>query len=146
MAKISPEEVRTEVKRFWDILSGRSQDKLEEMYAATALVFTGKAKRSESARLAAVRRTRQIPKTASVRADLSAIEVQISGDDAALAAYTYSFRTTKIQADGTRVQVDTPYGRATQVFQRDDAGALRIIHEHLSAAAPPAVEKGASGE
>jgi ketosteroid isomerase-like protein len=29
------------------------------------------------------------------------------------------------------------YGRATQVFQTDRKGAVKIVHEHLSAAVPP---------
>jgi hypothetical protein len=51
MTKISSEDIRKEVHRFWAILSGNLADKLEEMYSPTAIVFTGKAKRSESAKL-----------------------------------------------------------------------------------------------
>jgi hypothetical protein len=29
-----------------------------------------------------------------------------------------------------------PFGRATQVFQQDEHGACRIIHEHLSSGEP----------
>jgi ketosteroid isomerase-like protein len=123
-------------------LSGKSPDKLEEMYSPSAIVFTGKAKRSESARLTAVRRSRQLPGLASTsKAEIGSIEVQIAGPDVAIAAYTYSFNTHKIQPDGTKVQLNTPFGRATQIFQRDEAGGLRIVHEHLSAAAPPETEK-----
>jgi len=142
MGKLLPADVSGEIRRFWDILSGKSQEKLEDMYATSALVFTGKARRSESARLAAVRRSRQLPNASNSRVEIGAIDVQIVGPDAAIAAYTYSFRTVRVRPDGTKVQVDTPFGRATQVFQRDEKGALRIVHEHLSAAAPPAIEKG----
>jgi hypothetical protein len=31
-----------------------------------------------------------------------------------------------------------PFGRATQIFQLDEQGAFRIIHEHLSSAEPVA--------
>jgi ketosteroid isomerase-like protein len=72
---------------------------------------------------------------------VSTIDVQIVGPDVAIAAYTYGFHMHKIRADGTTVQLDTPFGRATQVFQRDEAGALRIVHEHLSATAPTVMEK-----
>jgi hypothetical protein len=58
MERISSEDVRQEVQRFWGILSENIAGKLEEMYSCTAIVFTGKAKRSESAKLMAVRRTR----------------------------------------------------------------------------------------
>ena len=142
MDEISPEDVRQEVHRFWAILSGKSTDKLEEMYSASAIVFTGKAKRSESAKLMAVRRTRQLPGPGSTsKVEVGSIDIQLVGADAAIAAYTYSFNTHRIQPDGTKVQLNTPFGRATQIFQRDAGGALRIVHEHLSVAAPPAMEK-----
>ena len=142
MNKISLEDVRKEVHRFWAILSGNVPDKLEEMYSPTAIVFSGKAKRSESAKLMAVRRSRQLPGGAVwSRAEVGSIDVQIVGPDVAIAAYTYSFNTQKILAKGSKVQITTPFGRATQIFQCGTDGALRIVHEHLSAAAPPAMEK-----
>ena len=142
MTKISSEDVRKEVRRFWAILSGNLADKLEEMYSPTAIVFTGKAKRSESAKLMAVRRSRHLPGTAlSSRAEVGSIDVQIVGPDVAIAAYTYSFNTQKILANGSKVQINTTFGRATQIFERGEDRALRIVHEHLSAAAPPATEK-----
>jgi ketosteroid isomerase-like protein len=142
MKKISSEDVSKEVHRFWAILSGNLADKLEEMYSPTAIVFTGKAKRSESAKLMAVRRSRHLPGPAlSSRAEVGLIDVQIVGPHVAIAAYTYSFNTQKILANGGKVQINTSFGRATQIFQRGDDGALRIVHEHLSAAAPPAMEK-----
>jgi len=142
MKKISSEDVSNEVHRFWAILSGNLQVKLEEMYSPTAIVFTGKAKRSESAKLMAVRRSRHLPGSAlSSRAEVGSIDVQIVGLDVAIAAYTYSFNTKKILADGGKVQINTSFGRATHIFQRGEDGVLRIVHEHLSAAAPPAMEK-----
>jgi ketosteroid isomerase-like protein len=102
------------------------------------------AMRSESAKLMAVRRSRQLPGSASAsRAEVGSIDVQIVGLDVAIAAYTYSFNTHKIRADGTKVRLTTTFGRATQIFQRSEDSALRIVHEHLSAAAAPAVEKAA---
>ncbi len=145
MKKISSEDIRKEVHRFWAILSGNVADKLEEMYSPTAIVFTGKAKRSEPAKLMAVRRSRQLPGPAlSSKAEVGSIDVQIVGPDVAIAAYTYSFHIQKILANGSKMQINTTFGRATQVFQCGMDGALRIVHEHLSAAAPPAMEK--SGE
>ena len=142
MADISAEDVRAEVNRFWAIMSRKLKDKLEEMYSPTAIVFTGKGKRSESAQLIAVRRSRQMAGVESTsRVELHPIEVQMAGPDVAIAAYTYSYHTDKIGADGAHVQLKTLLGRATQIFQRDEAGKLRIVHEHLSAAAPPEVKK-----
>jgi len=142
MQDISPEDVRAEVRRFWAIMSRKLKDKLEEMYSPSAIVFTGKAKRSESAKLIAMRRSRQRSETATTsNVELDSIEVQIVGPDAAIAAYTYSYHTDKIGADGAKVQLDILLGRATHIFQRDEAGVLRIVHEHLSATDYPTVEK-----
>jgi ketosteroid isomerase-like protein len=142
MTKISSEDVRKEVHRFWAILSGNLADKLEEMYSPTAIVFTGKAKRSESAKLMAARRSRKLPGPAlSSVAEVGSMDIQIVGNDVAIAAYTYSFNTQKILVNGSKMQINTLLGRATQIFQRGEDGAVRIVHEHLSAAAPPATEK-----
>ena len=142
-AQISAEEVRAAVQRFWDILSGKSSGKLEDMYSPGALVFTGKAKRSEAGRFVAVRRARQSSAPELTAAcELDPIEIQIAGADVAIATYTYRFHSTRTGNAGGREQRDTLFGRSTHIFQRDDRGALKIVHEHLSSAAPPKVEKG----
>jgi ketosteroid isomerase-like protein len=128
------------------VLSGKLKDKIEEMYAPTAIVFTGSAKRSESAKLVALRRSRRYAggeSTAS--AEEGPIDVQIVGPDVAIAAYTYSFGSDRTRPDGTKVRVEALCGRATQVFQRDEAGVLRIVHEHLSAGAAPEMRRPPSG-
>lgn len=141
-AEISSAEIRAEVQKFWNILCGRSKERLEDMYAPSAIVFTGKAKRGERGALTAVRRMRQFASgNWSTHAELDPIEVQISVPDVAIASYTYRFHSSKTGKDGSREQRNTLYGRSTQVFQRDERGVLRIVHEHLSSAAPPAVEK-----
>jgi ketosteroid isomerase-like protein len=140
-AEITSAEIRAEVQKFWDILCGRSKERLEDLYSASAIVFTGKAKRSERGALTAVRRMRQSGNADSASsAELDPIEVQIAGD-VAIASYTYRFHSSKTGKDGRRENRNTLYGRSTQIFQRDERGTLRIIHEHLSSAAPPAVEK-----
>ncbi|MGA8220975.1 MAG: DUF4440 domain-containing protein [Candidatus Acidiferrales bacterium] len=141
-ADVSPDEIRAEVQKFWSILSGKSKEKLEDLYSPTAVVFTGKAKQSERGPLTAIRRMRQYVATDSIsNAELDPIEVQIAGPDIAIASYTYRFNSTKTNKDGSRTARSTLFGRSTQVFQRNDRGALKIVHEHLSSAAPPAVEK-----
>jgi len=137
MERISPEKVRAAVNRFWLILSGKSQDKLESLYSPDAIVFTGKAKRPESALLAIARRSRRAPiEGSSTSAELGALEVQISGD-VAIASYTYQYQEDRTTDSGERSQRNTLHGRATQIFQADSRGGIRIVHEHLSAAVPP---------
>ena len=117
------------------ILSGKSQDKLEELYSPDAIVFTGKARRPEPAMLAIARRTRKAPGSESM-AEVGAVELQMAGD-VAVASYTYKYLRARTGEDGAKQQRNTLYGRATQIFQMDKNGALRIVHEHLSAAAAP---------
>jgi ketosteroid isomerase-like protein len=144
---ITAEEVHGEVQRFWNILSGKSGESLEQLYSPTALVFTGKAKRSEVGRFAAVRRIRQLARpNFAASTELDAIEVQIAGPDVAIATYTYRFYFTRTDKEGGREQRSSLSGRSTQIFQRDDRGALKIVHEHLSSVAPPKVEKDSPGE
>jgi hypothetical protein len=38
--------------------------------------------------------------------------------------------------NGSRVQVEVPFGRATQIFHLSEQGKFQIIHEHLSSAEP----------
>jgi len=112
------------------------------MYSPTAIAFSGRAKRSEPAKLIAVRRSRRLQgSVSSSTVDEGSIDVQIVGANVAIAAYTYTYHTDRVRADGTKVQLETLFGRATQIFQRDDSGVLRIVHEHLSATANPEVEK-----
>jgi len=141
-AELSPDAVRAEVQKFWSILSGKSKDKLEDLYSPSAIVFSGKAKLSERGALPAMRRIRQYAASDSTSTvELDTIEVQIPGPDIAIASYTYRFNSTKTLKDGTREDRKTLFGRSTQIFQLDPSGSLRIVHEHLSSAAPPAVEK-----
>jgi len=141
-ADVSLGEIRTEVQKFWSILSGKSKEKLDGLYSPSAIVFTGKAKQSERGPLTAIRRMRQLaaPDSTST-AELDPIEVHIAGPDVAVASYTYRFHSTKTNKDGSRTARNTLYGRSTQIFQRNDRGALKIVHEHLSSAAAPTVEK-----
>ena len=141
-AELSPDAVRAVVQKFWTILSGKSKDKLEDLYSPLAVVFSGKAKLSERGALPAMRRMRQYAASDSISTvELDTIEVQIPGPDIAIASYTYRFNSTKTLKDGTREDRKTLFGRSTQIFQLDPSGSLRIVHEHLSSAAPPAVEK-----
>jgi ketosteroid isomerase-like protein len=142
MEPISSEEVRAEVYRFWNVLSSKSKDKFEGMYFPSAVVFSSTARQTEPGRLMLARRVRQFFVPAiSIRAEVGAINVQLVGTNVAIAAYVYRFRSAQTESDGTKVNRETPFGRATQIFQRDEGGALRIIHEHMSSSTAPTVER-----
>jgi ketosteroid isomerase-like protein len=137
MEAISHERVRREVLEFWDAFTHQSKNRFEEMYSPTATCFAADGRRPEAARLMWVRREREFfgPKS-SVGAKLGALNVQVLGPNLAVASYPLHFSIIRILANGSRVEVDVPFCRATQVFQRQESGALRIIHEHLSSAEP----------
>jgi ketosteroid isomerase-like protein len=142
---ISPEQVRAEIRKFWQIMCGKSAERLDNLYSPSAVVLTGKARKPEEANVVLARRARQIssPNSGS-SADLGPVEVQITEPGIAIASYTYKFHHTRPGDSGSLEKRHTMHGRATQIFQVDAQGALRIVHEHLSAATNPESEKTSS--
>ncbi len=134
MSSITPDEVRTEVARYWNLFSSKAPELLEEFYAPDASVFASNAVRAEPGRLAVARRRREyFDKQTSVRVQVGFIEVHLLGDLAAVASYTFRFDAMRVAgATGKTSDEHLEHGRATQVFVRDGDGKLRIIHEHLS--------------
>src|SRR5205823_208224 len=63
------------------------------------------------------------------------IDVQMPCPDVAIATYGYHFHAIRSRA-GTRLQIDMPMARATQIFRLEADGELRIVHEH---SAPPRI-------
>jgi ketosteroid isomerase-like protein len=137
MQPISPDQVRTEVRRFWDTFKRKSQADFESMYLPDATVFASTVPRSEPARLTVARRMRQFfgPKS-KIEIDLGSIDVQLI-DNIAIASYSYSFRGAEVRNDGTSVDHEVPAGRGTQIFQLDGQNKLRILHEHFSSCEAP---------
>ena len=137
MEAISRDHIRLEVHNFWESFTGKSKNRFEQVYSPTATCFALDGRRSEPARLMWVRRGREFfgPMSA-VGARLGVINVQLLGPELAVASYPLHFTVVRTMSNGRHIQSDIPFGRATQVFQRDESGALRIIHEHLSSAEP----------
>jgi ketosteroid isomerase-like protein len=144
MSGVSQEQVRREVERFWQIMCAKSSDKLEDLYSPDALVISGRAKRPEAANLAMARRARRIKEPgAEASVELGPLEVQIADSGAAIASYTYKLQQIRPGPDGGRHERQL-LGRATQIFQLDSRGRLRIVHEHLSAAGSAKVDAAAA--
>lgn len=144
MDSISPDQVRAEVQKFWQIMCGKlaSNGTLETLYSPAALVLTGKARTPEPATLALARRKRQLGRTDGESVvELGTVDVQIEEPGVAIASYTYKFHQDRPDDDGSPRKRHTLFGRATQIFQQDERGVLRIVHEHLSAATNPQPEK-----
>lgn len=130
---ISAEQVREAVRKFWQHFSNRSAEELLGMYIPSASVITAGAKRSEPARLAVVRRTRELfgPGSA-LKSEIQSLDVQPMTAELAIASYCFHFNLIKLMPNGKRFLIDMPAARCSQVFRRDEKGILRIIHEHMS--------------
>jgi ketosteroid isomerase-like protein len=138
--KLSVEQVKGEVLRFWNAFSDKSASQLMEFYAPESTVFSSVSNRSEPGRLAAARRQREyFHAKATIRATVGSIDVIMLGDGAAVASYTFQFHASKVAStSGASSEEDIRNGRASQVFALDSDGKVRIMHEHLSA-----IDKGA---
>lgn len=136
VSKLSTDDVRAEVTRFWNVFTAKSSELLEEFYAPDASVFASMGNRAEPGRLTVARRKREyFNKTTSVRVQLGYIEVQLLDDIAAIATYTFNFHGIGIVAGSNHdLEEKIENGRATQIFVLDSEGRLRIVHEHLSSA------------
>lgn len=137
MEAISAQQIRDGVRAFWDAFTHQSKNAFQELYSPTANCFAADGRRSEPARLMWVRREREFfgPRS-SVGARVGAVSVQLLGANLAVASYGFHFSIIRVLPNGSRVQVEVPFGRATQVFQRQSDGKILIIHEHLSSAEP----------
>jgi ketosteroid isomerase-like protein len=133
-AEISPEQVRAEVRRFWKVYCSKSKDEFAELYFPEATVLEIDARRVEPALLMVARRARELfSPQASLNAKLGSIDVQVLEPGVAVASYGLHFHLVRVAANNKRFESDMPVTRVTHVFQRDQNGALRIIHEHMSA-------------
>jgi ketosteroid isomerase-like protein len=140
MGTLSPDQVRAQIDKFWQIMCGKSNGKLEELYSSAAFLLTGKARKPEEASAALARRVRQIAAPgAQAQVELGLMEIELPTPSLAIASYTYKFHHTRPGEGGALEQRRTLFGRATQIFELDESGAPRIVHEHLSAATNPEV-------
>jgi hypothetical protein len=80
MDSISPAQIKTEVKKFWEAFASKSKSGFEDLYSPTATVFSADGRRSEPGRLMWVRREREFfgPQS-SVGAKVGDIVVQVLG-------------------------------------------------------------------
>ncbi|HEV2988931.1 MAG TPA: hypothetical protein VG759_10845 [Candidatus Angelobacter sp.] len=134
MDDISPEQVRNEVRKFWKVYCSKREDEFAKLYFPEATILEIDARRVEPALLMVARRARELfSPLSSLNAELGRIDVQILEPGIAVASYGLHFHLVRVSASGKRFESDMPVTRVTQVFQRDQSGALRILHEHMSA-------------
>ena len=132
--KVSAEQVRAEVHRYWSVFANKDSEQLADYYAAEASVFSSVSSRPEPGRLAAARRQREyFHAKAALRASVGMIDVVLLSDNAAVASYTFQFHAIRNTGTASQSEENITNGRASQVFIIDLDGKLRIVHEHLSA-------------
>jgi hypothetical protein len=133
MENISAEQIRARVHAFWEMYCSKLKADFEGAYFPEATTLEIDARRIEPARLMVARRMRELfSNISSVSAEIGPIEVQILEPSVAVAAYGFHFRVARVLANGKRFESYMPVARATQIFQSDQDGTLRIVHEHMS--------------
>lgn len=132
---VLPDEVRRKIHNCWQAMENKSKELAESFYFPTAILFAIDARRSELARVAINRRVREFFGPGfSMKAHLDLINVQMTGNSAAIGSYTFQLQIARRLANGDRREQYVPFCRATAVFQREENGEMRILHEHQSAA------------
>jgi ketosteroid isomerase-like protein len=140
VSKLTADQIRGEVQRFWNAFAAKDAEALAGFYAHESSVFGSAATRSEPGRLAATRRQREyFGAHSTVKATLGMIDVVVLADGgAAIADYTFEFHASRVMtALGSTTEENIKHGRATQIFAYDPDGKLRIFHEHLSTVDKP---------
>lgn len=135
---LSSAEVEDAVRAFWELFAAKKQEQWQRFYADVATIFATASKRPEPARLVVLRRQREyLSSAAKIRIEVGRIEVEILGPSCAVAAYLmrlHAEQIAKAAAVGHRESEEhLENARVTQVFVRNEEGALRIVHEHISA-------------
>jgi len=137
MAAISEEEVRSAVRRYWEVYTSRKPGGLAELYTFDALIFSAFSARPELARVGCARRDREYSANAETKVQYkltSPIEVRILADNVALAIYTFHWVATNIREPilGKTVSRTIADGRQTHVFVSNADGQLVMVHQHAS--------------
>jgi ketosteroid isomerase-like protein len=143
------EAARNGLRRLWDLYRSKSKEGLQGMYSPTAILWSIGAKRGLPARLELTARERELlGPHSSISADLGHVDIQTLGERVAMASYGFHYRIVRVQAygkradteapfQGKRFEIDFPTARATNVFERNETGALQVVHEHWSSPGIP---------
>jgi len=134
---LSRQEVEAAVKSYWTISTSRQAEKQAACYDDNAWIFTSSSRRLEPARLVLMRRHREyMMGSTRLQAEIGRIEVDLTGPNVAVAAYTMQFDAQRKPVFGggpAKAQEEhLKNARVTHVFVRDPDGVLKIVHEHIS--------------
>lgn len=135
MPELTSDRVKAEIQRFWNVFTTKNADQLAEFYAHESSVFGSSAIRAEPGRLAAARRKREyFHPLCQLKAHVTAINIVMLGDRAAVADYSLDWRASGVATGlSTKGEEEIKTARVTQVFALDHDGKVLIFHEHISA-------------
>jgi ketosteroid isomerase-like protein len=134
LPKLTIEQVKAEVHRFWNAFASKDSQALVRFYSAGATVFNSTSSRYELGLLSTARREREyFQRNTKIKVELGEILVVVMGEHAesAVASYTFHFHASNLALAGGGVE-DIQQGRASHVFAYGPDGNLCIMHEHLS--------------
>jgi len=130
-------EVESFLHKHWNNFASKRLRAHEDSFAPNSFIFSSSSKRVEPGRLMLLRRQREYMNDSTrITVQLSNLEVEFVGPDAAVAAYNLQFDAEKrlvTDAAGQKAAEEhLLHGRVTHVLVRDTDGNLKILHEHIS--------------
>jgi ketosteroid isomerase-like protein len=131
--KLTIEQVKAEIHRFWNAFASKDSQTLVRFYSAGATVFNSSSGRYELGLLSTARREREyFQRNTKIKVELGEIHVAVMGEHAesAVASYSFHFHASNLTFAGGIE--DIQQGRASHVFAYGPDGNLCIMHEHLS--------------
>src|SRR5258708_25629946 len=103
--KLTVEQVKGEVLRFWNVFMEKNADALMNFYAPDSSVFSSVSARVEPGRLSAARREREyFHAKSSVRSTTGNVEVILVSDTAAVGEYNLTFHATRVSRAAVSVE------------------------------------------
>jgi len=140
-SSLTKADVESAVRGYWRALSAKEAVQQQNFYDDHAGIFSTDSNRLERARIVLLRRQREYLSAGTKMAvQVGEIEVELIGPHHAVAAYTIHLDAKHIartSSSGTSMAEEhLENARVTHVFQRQNDGALRIVHEHISVPRP----------
>jgi len=136
LGRITEEDVRKQVRRFWETFCNKQAAELGKYYGDGSVAFSVASLKPEPGRLSVARRAREyFQGESTLTVSTGPIDVVLLGNTAASATYTFRFYASQ-RAVGAekKVEREIPSVRATQVFRVNPDGDLQILQEHFSVA------------
>ena len=130
-------DVESAVRVYWKALSAKEVVQQQNFYDDHAGIFATESKWLERARIVLLRRQREhLSAVTRTAVQIGEIDVELLGPHHAVAAYTIHLdakEVARISSTGPcTAEEHLENARVTHIFQRQNDGVLRIVHEHIS--------------